>query len=255
MTARGRWGWTPGSCSTRSGGASPPSSPSRALTRKPWGAPSSGSAGPQDRRGRVRRARHARLRRVPAADPLVRVSVWLAPARRSGGDPAVGRRLVRKIERRVVFTTRVRHEGGVRRADRLRVRRHPGASDLQIHTVVVGLEPGDGGPRAQDADRARARRRPHPDPYAALPGLHRSARPSARRGREFAEIAGNHRILVTVLAPPDLLPPVPGATELFEAPIQSRPDRRRLGLDVSVESLAAAIRVLEAAGRLHRAHL
>ena len=70
----------------------------------------------------------------------------------------------------------------------------------------------------------------------------------ARRGRDIAEIAGNHRILVTVLAPPGPLPPVPGATELFEAPIQSRPDRRRLGLDVSVEHLAAAIRALEAAG-------
>jgi len=49
-------------------------------------------------------------------------------------------------------------------------------------------------------------------------------------------------------APRDPLPSVPGVTELFEAPVQSRPDRRRLGLDVSVERLAAAIRALEAAG-------
>ena len=51
-----------------------------------------------------------------------------------------------------------------------------------------------------------------------------------------------------MLAPPGPLPPVPGATELFEAPIQSRPDLRRLGLDVSVEHLAGAIRALEASG-------
>jgi hypothetical protein len=70
----------------------------------------------------------------------------------------------------------------------------------------------------------------------------------ARRGRDVAEIAGNHRILVTVLAPEAPMPPVAGVTELFEAPIQSRPDRRRLGLDVSVEHLAAAIRALEASG-------
>jgi hypothetical protein len=44
------------------------------------------------------------------------------------------------------------------------------------------------------------------------------------------------------------LPAAPGVTELFEASIQSRPDRRRLGLDVSVEHLAAAIRALEASG-------
>jgi hypothetical protein len=41
---------------------------------------------------------------------------------------------------------------------------------------------------------------------------------------------------------------VPDVVELFEAPVQSRPDRRRLGLDVSVEHLAAAIRALEASG-------
>ena len=70
----------------------------------------------------------------------------------------------------------------------------------------------------------------------------------AQRGRDVAEIAGNHRILVTVLAPQAPMPPMAGVTELFEAPIQSRPDRRRIGLDISVDRLAAAIRALEAAG-------
>jgi hypothetical protein len=70
----------------------------------------------------------------------------------------------------------------------------------------------------------------------------------ARRGRDVAEIAGNHQILVTVVAPPRSLPPVTGVIELFRMPIQSRPDRRRVGLDVTVEHLAAAIRTLEAAG-------
>jgi hypothetical protein len=70
----------------------------------------------------------------------------------------------------------------------------------------------------------------------------------ARRGRNVAEIAGRHRILVTVLAPKGPLPPLTGAAELFEAAIQSRPDRRRVGLDVAVEQLAAAIRTLEASG-------
>jgi hypothetical protein len=70
----------------------------------------------------------------------------------------------------------------------------------------------------------------------------------ARRGRDIVEIAGNHRILVTVLARKGPLPRIPGTTELFEAPIQSTPDRRRVGLDVPVEHLAAAIRALEPAG-------
>ena len=67
-------------------------------------------------------------------------------------------------------------------------------------------------------------------------------------GRNVAEIAGNQRILITVLAPAGSLPPLPGTSELFEVAIQSRPDRRRLGLDVAVEQLGATIRALEAAG-------
>ena len=57
----------------------------------------------------------------------------------------------------------------------------------------------------------------------------------ARHGRDIAEIAGNHQILVTVLAPAGPLPPLDGARELFEVPIQSRAARRRVGLDVSVD--------------------
>ena len=49
------------------------------------------------------------------------------------------------------------------------------------------------------------------------------------------EIAGNHRILVTVLAPPGPLPPRAGVTLLFEAPIQ--PFARRVGLDGAVEPI------------------
>jgi hypothetical protein len=70
----------------------------------------------------------------------------------------------------------------------------------------------------------------------------------ARRRRDVVEIAGNRRILVTVLAPNAPLPPLRGATQLFAMAIQSRPDRRRVGLDVAVEHLAATIRELEPAG-------
>jgi hypothetical protein len=70
----------------------------------------------------------------------------------------------------------------------------------------------------------------------------------ARRGRNIAEIAGNHRILVTILAPQGPLPALLDTSELFSVPIQSRPDRRRVGLDVPVERLAATIRTLERMG-------
>jgi hypothetical protein len=167
--------------------------------------------------------------------------------------PLRGDGLARKLERRVVFTLEYGAKAvygaliGYASATAL------GASDLEIQTVVVGLEPADAArePKiriVRELGGGRTLiRTPRYQAYTDL--LVRLA----RRGRNVAEIAGNHRILVTVLAPhglapKDPLPPVPGITELFEAPIQSRPDRRRLGLDVTVEHLAAAIRALEAAG-------
>jgi hypothetical protein len=70
----------------------------------------------------------------------------------------------------------------------------------------------------------------------------------ARRGRQVVEIAGNQRILVTVLAPRGPLPALPGTTPLFEVALQSRPDRRRVGLDVAVTHFVPTIRALEKAG-------
>ncbi len=162
--------------------------------------------------------------------------------------PLRGDGLARKIERRVAFTleygTKAVYGALIGYASATTL----GAADLEIQTVVVGLEPGDvarepkirivrelGGGRTLI-------RTPRYQAYTDL--LVRLA----RRGRDVAEIAGNHRILVTVVAPPGPVPPLPGVAELFEARIQSRPDRRRLGLDVSVEHLAAAIRALEASG-------
>jgi hypothetical protein len=156
--------------------------------------------------------------------------------------------LPRKLERRAVFTV----EYGVRAvygaflgfasATAL------GASDLEIQTVVVGLDPTDTvrDPRITIVRQLGAGRTLIRTPrYRAytdlLVGL-------ARRGRDVVEIAGNHRILVTVLAAKAPLPSLPGATELFEVPIQSRPDRRRVGLDVAVEHLATTVRTLETAG-------
>jgi hypothetical protein len=162
--------------------------------------------------------------------------------------PLGGAGLPRKLERRLVFTTEYGVKAvygaliGYASATAL------GASDREIHTVVAGLQPAD---VARDGRITLVRdlgagrtliRTPRYQPYTeVLIGL-------ARGGRDVVEIAGNRRILVTVLVPKGPLPALPGATALFEAPIQSRPDRRRVGLDVIVERLAATIRTLESAG-------
>jgi hypothetical protein len=159
-----------------------------------------------------------------------------------------GDHLPRKLERRAVITGEYGAKAlygaliGYASATAL------GVSDLEIHTVVVGLEPGDA---VQEPEIKIVRelgggrtliRTPRYQAYTDL--LVRLA----RRGRDVAEIAGNRRILVTVLAPSGPRPPLTGTTELFEVSIQSRPDRRRLALDVAVEHLAAAIRTLERTG-------
>jgi hypothetical protein len=168
-------------------------------------------------------------------------ALWLDTPLRGDHQP-------RKLERRAVFTLEYGVKAlygaliGYASATAL------GAADQQIHTVLVGLDASDpvreptltivrelGGGRTLV-------RTPRYQAYSDL--LVRLA----RRGRDVAEIAGNHRILVTVLAPKSPLPALPGARGLFEVPIQSRPDRRRIGLDVTVRQLAATIRALEKAG-------
>jgi hypothetical protein len=162
--------------------------------------------------------------------------------------PLTGPGLARKLERRAVFTLEYGAKAvygtllGWASATAL------GASDLTIHTVVVGVEP------------AEVARDPRITVVRELGGgrtLIRTARyraytellvDLARRGRDVAEIAGNRRILVTALIPNGPLPSLPGATPLFEARMQSRPHLRRVGLDVIVERLAATIRALESAG-------
>jgi len=68
------------------------------------------------------------------------------------------------------------------------------------------------------------------------------------RGRNLSEIAGNHRILVTVLAHSPAAIEVAGANEIFSIPIQSRPGWRRIGLDVQVARLTQMISAVERGG-------
>jgi hypothetical protein len=122
-----------------------------------------------------------------------------------------------------------------------------GAADLEIRTVVVGLTPADvaADPRIRVLRDLGSGRvlvlTPRYQAYTdLLVGL-------ARRGRDVAEIAGNDRILVSVLAPRGSLPPLGAARSLFELPIQSRPNQRRVGLDVPLGELGTTIRALESA--------
>jgi hypothetical protein len=162
--------------------------------------------------------------------------------------PFHGTPVSRKLERRIVVTAEYSARAVAGTLAGLVAATTLDTANQDISTVVVGLEPADAArdPRitvARDLGDGRTLiRTPRHQAYTDLVVT------LARRGRDIAEIAGNHRILVTVLAASGPLPSLPGTTPLFEASVQSRPDRRRVGLDVPVAGLAATIRVLEKAG-------
>ncbi len=68
------------------------------------------------------------------------------------------------------------------------------------------------------------------------------------RGRDVLEIAGNHHILTTIIAPDSAAIATPGAKRLFSIPLQSRPGWRRIGLDTEVSALARQIGDVEKQG-------
>ena len=163
--------------------------------------------------------------------------------------PLRGGDLARKLERRAAFTlqygAKALYGWVIGRASAAAL----GLADLEIRTVVIGLDAGDAArdPRIKVLRDLGSRRTLILTPrYQAYTDL---VVDLARRGRDIAEIAGNRRILVTVLAAAGgPAPALPGARPLFETRLQSRPDRRRVGLDVEVGQLAAVIRAVEGAG-------
>jgi hypothetical protein len=70
----------------------------------------------------------------------------------------------------------------------------------------------------------------------------------AARMRDVEEIAGNRRILTTIVAPVTPALDTEGARTIFSMPIQSRPGWQRLGLDTDVAALTRQIRRVEEQG-------
>ncbi|KWV49652.1 hypothetical protein AS156_15910 [Bradyrhizobium macuxiense] len=68
------------------------------------------------------------------------------------------------------------------------------------------------------------------------------------RGLSFGEIAGNTRILTTLLVPAGELPPPSGAKPIFQTDVQSMPGWRRVGYDTEVAAVAALPAAVEAHG-------
>lgn len=142
---------------------------------------------------------------------------------------------IRSLERRVALT--LEYGGKAIYAKALGVLAGASPADLRIRTIVEGIPTADlavdprivvigparGGATVIETDRYQA--------------LTRLLKDLAARGAQFREIAGNRRILITVLAPANAVPDLPG-TEVFSLPLQSRPEMRRIGLDTPVRNLS-----------------
>jgi hypothetical protein len=160
--------------------------------------------------------------------------------------PLWGGNIIRKLERRICLT--LEYAGKAVYARLIAI--GAGASSpvaLRLRSVVAGLDASDvaadkritvvrtlsGGATVIETPRYRTF-------TEILAGL-------AARGRTIVEIAGNDDVLITVLAPPGQAAGKLGK-QLFEVQMQARPGWRRIGLDVKVASLTAAIRQLGDAG-------
>lgn len=142
---------------------------------------------------------------------------------------------IRSVERRVALT--LEYGGKALYAKALGALAGASPADLRIRTIVEGIPVADLaadprivviGPASDGATIIET------DRYQALTKILKDL---AGRGGRFRELAGNRRILTTMLAPADAVPDLPG-TEVFSLPLQSRPDLRRIGLDTPVGDLA-----------------
>ena len=68
------------------------------------------------------------------------------------------------------------------------------------------------------------------------------------QGYGLAEIAGNHDILITVIAPDAAKLDIKGTTELFSLELDARPGFRRAGLKARIDRLVDINRDLKAKG-------
>jgi hypothetical protein len=154
--------------------------------------------------------------------------------------------IVRSVERRLALTL----EYGGKGLYAIPIGALAGYSpaDLSIMSVVVPLDASDlaADPRIKKlrdlSDKAMLIETPRYQQFTDI------VRRLGARGREVLEIAGNRRILTTILAPERLTMATPGATELFVIPLQSRPGWRRIGLDTEVQALARQIGDVEKQG-------
>jgi hypothetical protein len=165
---------------------------------------------------------------------------------------------VRAVERRGSLS--LQYAGRAGYAALMRVIAGYDPADLTIRSVVGGLSPaelqGIGGVKViREVSAANGERGVLVETarYAAFDAFVREL--THRPDAALLEIAGNHRILITVILPAEASDPsdrgdlaVSGGVPIFSLGIQSSPGLRRVGVDTPVRALVKDVGQIEAAG-------
>jgi hypothetical protein len=160
-----------------------------------------------------------------------------------GETPFFGPHFVRKLERRIFFT--LEYGGKAVYAKLIELSAHTAFGIKDDHLYFTVVAPADDTPNPAGIETVRADGRfrivtslrwgPFTDAAVAL----------AAAGFEFADIAGNRRIVVTAVGPRDREPRVDGIAELFESRVLSNEDLERHVLLVEAQSLSPLLRALQ----------
>jgi hypothetical protein len=158
----------------------------------------------------------------------------------------------RAVERRISLSLQYAGKSGYAAVMRILAGYDP--ADLTIRSVVGGMAPSDlatipgvkvlwqvasaNGTKGVLVETAR---------YAEFDGFVRQL--GRHPGASLLEIAGNHRILVTIVLPEkDTAVAVFDGEPIFRLPIQSSPGASRLGVDTPVRSLVGDVKRVEDSG-------
>ena len=159
--------------------------------------------------------------------------------------PLTGRNIVRKYERRFALSTEYLAKATYGGLIKLATKAAYGDAEARVYAVVQGLPDSP----AFSLDKVTILRR-FENGYAvvALPRYEefmQATKELVAAGATFAEIAGNQKILGTVLADPTWHPGADEGKELYERPILTEKNRKRVGLEIDVRHLHLALSALQ----------
>jgi hypothetical protein len=160
---------------------------------------------------------------------------------------------IRAVERRESLTTQYAARWAYAALMRFVAGYDP--ADLTIRSVVGGMPPSElaaiGGIKViRDVTDAKGERGVLVETarYAAFDAFIREL--GRHPGASLLEVAGNHRILVTIVAPEgaDAKLAAADGVAIFSLPIQAAPGSRRIGIDTPIRSLVQNVKSFAAAG-------